>query len=104
MKKIMWGILGVMLLVNGCALSSNVVTGTASSDWEQATLLRDYFGSGLVVVRQNDEVWRIESKSQCFWTSNYIGRQVWLQWGPVECVLKSESGSICEFWTKERVQ
>jgi len=72
--------------------------------WEQATLTEDEFGFKLIVVRQNDEKWVLESKTTCFWTRQLVDRTVWLRWGPVESFLMNDQGQICEFWTGERME
>lgn len=104
MRQLVWGMIVVTVLATGCVLSQKMATATYSGSWEQATLTHDEYGAELTVVRQNDEVWIIEAKTYCIWTRNYVGRQVWLLWGPVECLVKNDNGEVCEFWTKERVR
>jgi len=100
MKQFMWGLVGVAIMFCGCGIGKQMIYSGSGDRWERATLLQDEFGSQLKIVRQNEEAWLIEAKTYCFWTMSYVGREVWFQWGPVECKVKSDDGEICEFWTK----
>jgi hypothetical protein len=72
--------------------------------WEEVNLIEDEFGFELIVVRQNDERWKLQSKTTCFWARQLVGKTVWLKWGPVESLLMNDKGEICEFWTGERIE
>jgi hypothetical protein len=111
MKKIFVMSISFVLLT-GCVSTTSTVKDEKKSEnksgypgrWEQAVLTQDDFGSELWVVRENEEVWVIASKTNCFWARQYVGRYVWFRWGPVESQLMSDNGDICEFWTKKRIQ
>ncbi|TET23646.1 MAG: hypothetical protein E3J71_01595, partial [Candidatus Stahlbacteria bacterium] len=77
MKKLSWlcGASVLVFIAAGCVATTktqqpdqdDVQTGYPGK-WEEATLTQDEFGFKLIVVRQNDEKWVLESKTTCFWT------------------------------------
>jgi hypothetical protein len=113
MKKLLWlwcAFAGVLSMISCIAttktrepVQDEVETGYPSR-WEEATLIQDEFGFELIVVRQNDERWKLQSKTTCFWARQLVGKTVWLKWGPVESLLMNDRGEICEFWTGERIE
>lgn len=111
MKRLLWGFAVITSLTLGCVISNTTKQDQSTADqqgypgkWEEAVLTSDEFGWHLIVVRQNDEKWALESKTTCFWTRNYIGRSVWFKWGPVISLMMNDNGEVCEFYTKERLE
>lgn len=109
MKKTTRLVTEVIILIV-VAISVNCVVGTKENGqpdypekWEQAILETDEFGAELIVVRENGETWRLESKTFCFWARNYVGRSIWLKWGPVQSMIMNDNGETCEMWTQERL-
>jgi len=106
MKRLLWGAVAAVSLAVGCVVTT---TTQGESDqnypgrWEQAVLTSDELGVELMVVRENSEVWVLKAKTDCFWARNYVGKSVWLKWGPVVSLLMNDNGEICEFFTRERV-
>ena len=110
MKKI-FVLSALVLLFAGCVTTTATKDGQSAPNeggyparWEQAVLTQDDFGSELKVVRENDEVWVIVAKTNCFWTRQYVGKSIWLKWGPIESKLMNDEGEICDFWTRKRLQ
>jgi len=104
LKKLVLCIAGAALFFCGCILTRNIPANTGEPNWESATLLHDEYGSALIIERGNGEKWVVAAKTFCSWTMQYVGREVWLAWGPVQCSVKNDLGDVCEFWVKERVQ
>lgn len=101
----------ISLLLAGCVTTETTKDGQSSSNeggypgrWEQAVLSQDDFGSELKVIRENEEVWVLVAKTNCFWTRQYVDKSVWLKWGPIESKLMNDEGETCDFWTRKRVQ
>ncbi len=101
----------ILMLFAGCTTTGTVKDGKDTSNqggyqgrWEQAVLTEDDYGTELRVVRENEEVWVLVSKTNCFWTRQYVGRSIWLKWGPIESKLMNDEGETCDFWTRKRLQ
>jgi hypothetical protein len=95
----------------GCVSTGTTKDGESSSAkggyqgrWEQAVLSQDDFGSELRVIRENEEIWVLVAKTNCFWARQYVGRSVWLKWGPIESKIMNDEGETCDFWTRKRIQ
>lgn len=95
------------ILATSCALAKGTQDGNSTKGyparWEEVELTTDEFGVKLIVIRPNEQMWELKAKTDCFWSRQYVGRTVWLKWGPVESVLMNDQGDTCVFWTMRRV-
>lgn len=87
---------------NSISLTSNRIM---PEGWEVALLVKDIdYGKGVIIRRENGEVWYLKAKTYCLWAWRHKNKYVFLKFGRLSSILINEDGEVSEFWTKEMLK